>query len=86
MYELFHRFQEYKQSLEKLRKAYFRETNNADEIQRGNIDLITDLMFGDILKTVALQSKVNNRLANRKDHRNTFLFRSDNISFNVNNK
>lgn len=43
MYEFFHRSQGFEQSIEKLRKSYFRDTNNADEIERGNID---DIMYG----------------------------------------
>lgn len=67
-FQFFCRFQEYKKSLDKLKKAYYFDTTNTSATESGNIDLLSDIMYRDgILKSVAFHTKIN--------HKSTFLFR-----------
>lgn len=73
-----HVFQEYAKAVEKLRLAYFTDTNSIDAIRRGNVALMSDLEFSDgILKATVLQAKANanNKNTNEGDSKNTFLYR-----------
>lgn len=69
-------FQEYRQAIEILRKVYFQDVSNIDEIRRRNIDLTSDIMFVDsTLKAIELQAIANNRAVANSEPKNTFLFR-----------
>lgn len=69
-------FQEYKKALEKLRDAYFHDEIHGDAIPRQNINVMSDMYFGDsILHALVLQAKVNSRDSDKTKHKNVFLFR-----------
>ena len=72
--------QEYEQALEKLRNEYYRnETNETNEtIIAANVDLMSDLVFGDsVIKAVVLQTIANtNGIRQNGQQKNTFLYRS----------
>lgn len=69
-------FQEYKQSLEILSKAYYPNITNTSAVESGNIDLMSDIMFGDsILKAVILQANANNKGVDKGGQKKTFLLR-----------
>lgn len=68
--------QEYKESLSKLRKVYFPNIIDGDVIECENFHLLTDIRFGDsIVKTVEIQTNINNKGAATGDSKNTFLLR-----------
>lgn len=66
-------FQEYKQAIELLREAYYANATSEMDIQRANIQLLSDsnFMYG-ILKTVQLQVIANKKGVEKK---NTFVQR-----------
>lgn len=69
-------FQEFKYAIERLRAAYYPNTTTLDEIRRANIDLISDSWNNDgILKATVLHARANTAHPDRKQHKNTFLFR-----------
>lgn len=69
-------FQEYKEALLALKEAYFSDATDENTIKHRNIGLLSDLNFGySILKTAALQAKINTNAIDRKAHKNTFLLR-----------
>lgn len=75
IHDIFH-FKEYAQAVEKLRVAYYPNTENVDAIISGNIGLLSDAALRDpIMKSVVFQAISNNRGTNEHNHRNTFLFR-----------
>lgn len=69
-------FQEYIEALKKLQGAYFSDTVSGDAMIRENINLMSDMYFGDsVLKAVTLQTKANNNDTDNSKHKNTLLFR-----------
>lgn len=69
-------FQEYKKALEMLQDAYFRNTSDGDEIIRQNINVMSDMYFGDsILQALVHQTKANNKDSDTRKRKLTYLFR-----------
>lgn len=65
--------QEFRKALDILRTDYYTDTTNANSIKNANIDLMSDLVFGDsILKGVILQANAN---ANGFGEASTYFFR-----------
>lgn len=59
-----------------LKEAYSTNTTTFDEIVSQNIDYISDVVIRDhVLKAVAHQANANNKNADRRQRKNTFLFR-----------
>lgn len=69
-------FQEYIEALGKLRDAYFHDGIHGDAIPRQNINVMSDMYFGDsILHALVLQTKVNRKDTDKTTHKDVFLFR-----------
>lgn len=62
--------------MEKLRAAYFTNTTTLDAIRSANIALLSDSWIADsVLHAAALQANANTKNPDKRQHKNTFLFR-----------